>query len=649
MEKVPRLSAFVGRSFLDEDKSVWHELRDILDSLKSMEFEYEDAKEAQIRPISEKVKELIIRHEIYIGVLTKRYPIWQAPASWHERWLYPLGSYVPQKWTTSEWVTEEIGFAIGKDRKVLLLIEKDVNFPTTDLDGDTQWVHFSRTNLSASHSEISQMILNLISHRVVSIEEPTSVATVAPSGPEKITEQQEPSFFDQLQAIKKAVLVGDYSEADRIQEEALRSETVAKERQSWEPFILGIRARRGDTDALSRLKRKCADDPRHSDAIEALANVYSSFDQFNQATDLLVSHLEKVPDDKRSMLAIKASEALCNDGKATEAISLLLENFKKESSESAHVALYRELARAGGKANLPDIETAFLEKVLKITPSDNDSRFRLAVVYSKNNLEQLAAHHYELLVTHTDWPGASNNLGVAYGELGFKANQFKLFKAVSEKYPLAKANLASLYATAGSLAEAETLAKAALLPPHDDGDNLLAINRARYVLNEIEATKNKEREAIGKIAEDTKSEREFMCAYAEAYCASSLPNDKGIFSTTHGDLALVRETVNLKGEGTFTKTTTTHRGILAAFMSDNISLPSGPEVKTYSISLLAKLRGQSGTFELKTSQRETPSTLLTGSDGIITGLMYFQDNGNVIQFLERDGKKRTIVSAHRKR
>ena len=115
-----RLSAFVGRSFLDDDKNVWNDLRDIFDSLKSIGFEYEDGKEGQIRPISEKVQEIILRHEIYIGVLTKRYPIWQAPSSWHERWLHPLGSYTPQKWTTSEWVIEEIGFAIGKGLKVLI-------------------------------------------------------------------------------------------------------------------------------------------------------------------------------------------------------------------------------------------------------------------------------------------------------------------------------------------------------------------------------------------------------------------------------------------------------------------------------------------------------------------------------------------------
>ena len=68
-KKTTRLSAFVGRSFLPDEKPIWQKLWDILDNHKSLGFEYEDAKEAQLRPISDKVIELIMRHEIYIGVL----------------------------------------------------------------------------------------------------------------------------------------------------------------------------------------------------------------------------------------------------------------------------------------------------------------------------------------------------------------------------------------------------------------------------------------------------------------------------------------------------------------------------------------------------------------------------------------------------
>lgn len=644
--KRARLSAFVGRSFLPEDKTIWHDLRDILDSLKSMGFEYEDGKEGQIRHISDKVKELIIRHEIYIGVLTRRFPIWQAPSSWSERWLSPLGSYLPQKWTTSEWVIEEIGFAIGRDRKVLLLIEEGVNFPTTDLDGDTQWILFNRENLSASQTEISQMILHLISQRVTSIVEPASLATVAPIGQEIVAEVQKQSMFDQVKEIKDQVASGNFREADRIQDELLEAETDAKERNYLEIFLLGGRAHNGDTDALERLKRKCADEPRDFAAILALSDVYSSFKQFNQATELLLSHLDTVPINQRSTLAIRASQELCNDSKATQAINFLLECLQKESDISAHVALYREIARAAEKANLPDIETAFLEKVLKIVPTNNEARFRLAFVYSDNDLNQLAAHHYKLVVAHIDWPSASNNLGVTYGNLGFKANQYKLYKAVADREALAKSNLAVLYATAGALSDAEDLAKEVLAIPNNNSDTQQAITRARYALEEITTTEETERKAIDRIAEDTKAEREFMCAYAEAYGAPLLANDRGIFTTTHGEIEIVREQVELKGDGTFTKTTL--RGGLASIYSRNAGLgTSEPEVSTYSLSLSAQLKGQSGTFELKITPSGKP-TILGESTRTIKGLMYFQDNGNAIQFLERDEKKRTVVSAQRK-
>lgn len=645
--KTIRLSAFVGRSFLPDDKTIWHELRDILDSHKSMGFEYEDAKEAQLRPISDKVRELIMRHEIYIGVLTRRFPIWQAPSSWQERWLYPLASYVPQKWTASEWVIEEIGFAIGRDRKVLLLIEDGVNFPTTDLDADTQWIPFNRNNLLASQTEINQMISVLLSQKVTSIVEPASLANVAPIGQENAAELQKPSVLDQLKEIKKQVLGGYFTEADRIQNELLVAETDANDSKVLETLILSMRARNNDTSALDRLKRKCVDDPSDFNAIEALSNVFSSFNQYNQATELLVSHLDTVPINQRSKLVIRASQALCNDSKATQAISLLLECLQKESDVSVHVDLYREIARAAEKANVPDIETAFLEKVLKIVPTDNDTRFRLAFVYSNNDLNQLAAHHYKLVVAHTDWSGASNNLGVTYGNLGFKANQYKLYKAVADRYALSKSNLAVLYATAGAFSDAEDLAKAVLSIPNDDNDTQLAINRARYALEEITNTEKTEREAIDRIAEDTKAEREFMCAYAEAYCVPPLANDRGIFTTTHGEIEIAREQVKLKGEGTFTKPT---QGLgLAAIYSRNLgAVALEPQTSTYSLSLSAQLTGQSGTFELKIAPNEKQSTILGDSTRTIKGLMYFQDNGNVIQFLERNEKKRTIVSARRK-
>jgi hypothetical protein len=53
---------------------------------------------------------------------------------------------------------------------------------------------------------------------------------------------------------------------------------------------------------------------------------------------------------------------------------------------------------------------------------------------------------------------------------------------------------------------------------------------------------------------------------------------------------------------------------------------------------------------LTISPRETARTILSSdSSRVIKGLMHFQDDGNIIQFLEREEKKRKIVSAQRKR
>ncbi|MBI5005754.1 MAG: hypothetical protein HZB95_01385 [Nitrosomonadales bacterium] len=638
-----RLSAFVGRSFLDDDKKIWHDLRDILDSLKTMGFEYEDGKEGQIRPISEKVQELIMRHEIYIGILTKRYPIWHAPSTWSARWLRPLGSYTPQKWTTSEWVIEEVGFAIGKDRKVLLLIENGVNFPTSDLDGDTQWILFNRDNLSASQTEISQMVLHLISQRVTTIPEPASASTSASSGTEPVVAQKTPSFSEQLKTIKEHVLASRFTEAERIQGEITESETDPIQRSSIEAFLLYFRARNSDANALDRLKKRCADDPSDYFALMSLADAFSSFNDFKQAAKLLISNLKNVPQDQRSNLTIRAAQALCDDGNSADSIPLLLESLQQEEDEASRTMLYLEIAKVAERTKNTNLEMAFLERVLKTTPTDNTARFRLAYVSSESKLEKIAAYHYKLVVQHTNWPGASNNLGVAYGGLGFKSEECQLYKNTAEKYPLAKANLASLYASAGFNSDAKELANSALLAANDHNDEQLITDRAHYVLKEIANSEKTEKEAIEQLADDTKAEREFMCAYAEAYCQMPLNNSSGVYATPHGEIAITRELGKLKGEGTFTKVAP--RGLLYALSGVAKKDTQEPEATTYTLFFSAQIHGQAGTFELNIAPCEKPQTLLGDQSRTIKGLLYFQDQGNTIQFLECDDAKRTVTAA----
>jgi len=123
---MPIISAFIGRSFIKEDEPLWAEIAKFLNSLNQVGFSWEDAEESQAKPISDKVKEKIGRNDVFIGVLAKREPVYDKP-------FFSLGKYhfvtTPHNWTSSYWVIQESGYAIGMKKKVIFLIEDGLSIP----------------------------------------------------------------------------------------------------------------------------------------------------------------------------------------------------------------------------------------------------------------------------------------------------------------------------------------------------------------------------------------------------------------------------------------------------------------------------------------------------------------------------------------
>ena len=161
-----RLTAFVGRSFHYGDKDVWREIEEMLAALRPMGFLFEDAKEAQPRSISQKVRDGIDRNQIYVAILTRREPLANAqPQSRLSAAMYGLlgKRRSAETWTTSAWVIQEIGYAIGRGRRVLTLVEDGVQYPVSDLDGDTEWIRFSRDDVTRCQTALTQMISRLLS------------------------------------------------------------------------------------------------------------------------------------------------------------------------------------------------------------------------------------------------------------------------------------------------------------------------------------------------------------------------------------------------------------------------------------------------------------------------------------------------------
>lgn len=636
-----RLTAFVGRSFSDADKMVWHDLRDILDALKPLGFEYEDAKEAQPRPISEKIREFINSNDIYIGLLTRRFPLCEFPTSFLARIRHVLSASAPLQWSTSEWVVEEIGYAIGKDRPVVLLVEEGVVFPTADLDADTEWVSFNRDNLAASQTRLTQMISNLIATRVPPVEA-IPAAAVEPIKLESESKPPEPTFSDQLRQLKEQVLAGSIDEADAVHERILAADELKPEDKTFfDAFLLRHRAIYGDVHALSRLKKRCADHPDDSVAVRELAGVFSSFKQYRDAAALLLSQLERLDDAERPAFVISAAEALRKDGRAKEALDLVVEHIRSERDEQRKIVLYREIANAAQALKENDIEAAHLEKMLQLNPSDNDARFRLAYIYSESERYELAAHHYSVLTSRVDWPVAINNLGVTYGDLDLKATEISEYVVVQDKHALSKANLANLYAKAGFLDQGEKAARDALDVANDEQ----AHNRARYALETIAETRRKESEIIQRITANTEVERSFMVEYADGYHAIAPSDLQATYNTPHGDLKIILRENKLHGEGKFTKTYSGGLLALAAGLGGNFG--AKPSVRTFSLLLEGALHGLTAKFELKIIAPGEPTTLLGETTRTITGLLVIEKDAQRIRFLEREDKKRKLYTATR--
>ena len=56
-------------------------------------------------------------------------------------------SIEPATWTTTEWVLQELGYALGLSKPVILALEHGVLFPGSYLDGDRERLQFSRANI----------------------------------------------------------------------------------------------------------------------------------------------------------------------------------------------------------------------------------------------------------------------------------------------------------------------------------------------------------------------------------------------------------------------------------------------------------------------------------------------------------------------
>lgn len=131
-----RPTAFVGHSFAAADMPV---IETFVSLLEAVGISVVTGERPKADTVSEKVKRRIEGQHLFVGIFTRRDQL--------------VGK---DKWNTSAWVIDEKAYAYGRNKKLILLKEADVE-SIGGIQGDYEYIEFSREKLQDAVVELLQV------------------------------------------------------------------------------------------------------------------------------------------------------------------------------------------------------------------------------------------------------------------------------------------------------------------------------------------------------------------------------------------------------------------------------------------------------------------------------------------------------------
>jgi tetratricopeptide (TPR) repeat protein len=586
------LSAFVGRSFADEDKRLWQDFREILEGFKPLGFDFEDASATEPRSVSEKVRVRIDRNPVYIGILSRRRPVVPDPTR-QTGWQRAEAAFKPQapsQWTSSEWIVEEVGFAMGRDKVVLLLIEDGVVFPKSDLGADTEYISFARDNLQSAQRKLTQFFSSFIGER---LPKPVSGPVVPaptdppPSEPEK-TSKEQTSFW----AVVELAEDGKIEEADKLEDEYVAEvEIPGHDKDNYRAFIRYFRAKAGDASSLAWLKKHSSGDAPNAEACDWLAALYQNLGQIEDAIRVLLDGLKKVAPEHRSLLLLNLARQYRLAKEFTKCLAVLRKRLALDKEAEEKVESFLEVADYAKATSQDDLQISALEAAVQLTPLDTSRRFKLAYLYAEKKRPRLAIFHYRVNRSQNkDDVTSINNLAVAYGEIGLPDAEVRNYQSILDKHDLAKANLANIYVRAGFLDAGRKLARETV-----GSESSVAVDRANAAISEASEMEDKSTKEVEGLEEKTQTERRFRAQYADAFSREIIQAASEIECVfPWGRMNVTRTGNRIVGQAT--EQVKEHLGLLRNAMA---GLGESPRLVNRTNKFEAVLDGCSGTFSFE--------------------------------------------------
>jgi hypothetical protein len=456
--------AFVGHSFIPGDKDIFDPTDEVVVS-KFLTlfteiarlvptFSWQHAERAQPIGIDSKVLSMFDEKNLFIGICTKKERV--IPDTYvHPKWSLGKAKELNAVWKTSDWIIQEIGLAIGRGCRVILLVEDGVRAPG-GLQGALEYIEFERSAPEAAVNKLLQMICNLIPDKK-SNPPPLIQATQGVD-----SKSQEPlstfdwkspnSSWDDLDyrmCYRMATMQDDESAMETIYREYLATHDATTNIDAivrWRAFCEYTKIANNSKGSIQKLKDLTKDYPHSADAFKFLGAALSFFGQFRGAADNYEIAAEKATNSAQKFHFLgRRVVQLIREGVAAGVVSKARDELLEfaRSANVEEVDLLSTLMEIAEESEDNIQQIALMERIIALDPSQVKTRFSLAFKHSEIGNDGLALFHYLKIPAAARDPIAWNNLGVALDKFELKCRSVDAYrKSEAAGETLAISNLA---------------------------------------------------------------------------------------------------------------------------------------------------------------------------------------------------------------
>jgi predicted Zn-dependent protease len=645
-----KIVAFVARSFDRADEAKIDPIIKFLDSFNKLGFITQSAEQSEVESVSVKVRSLIDKSEVFVGIFTKRHPVYRLQGRFVTALAALRGKLSPSAWSAPPWVLQESGYALKGNKALILFREADVEIPA--LQGDLEYIPYDPRNPALAFRRASEMISGLIA-KVASIrvetvvqsaltearESDTAVAPLRPSDGEAspdVTASGEETLKMHIVDMFKAVGSRNWESSQREYDVGLKwiREHEPEKELFWDCLYQRTLFGEGQADALDKIRDLAAKNKDKHLPLSSLAACLVDLREYDQAVKCYQEAALIAGPDRRASLEIEAAEVLSKAEKPGLAKEILLRlrdsDYAREPKRQFRIL--QNLYSLSKESEDKFASFAIGELALHLRPEEMNFRFSLAFDYDEAEQSHLAVHHYKILCDN-DQNHASgfHNLAVASAKCDLVVLAARRYKRAYELgETLAASNLGRKYLEAGLSDDAITLLKDA-----QTKENCVPeVSRMLAAVHEKIEEEDRGQEKVLKRAEE---HRNFLIDFANGLLSRDPANLDGQWRFPFGTIDLRSTGSSLQGFKE-TRAPVAPGGLTALF--SGAAPKNVTRIERFEFS--AVVSGHTCKFKVENSKAEDPSgwTLLgSPSSSTVEGYILFAEDGRSGQVAQiKDGK-----------